>query len=70
MPSILAGVTDPGAIAAGFVRAGHKALYSDDWGGPPDKEFLALLDPDLASCVIRLYEKAYDASSCCRASLR
>jgi L-ribulokinase len=27
------------------LRAGHKALYSDEWGGLPDKEFLALLDP-------------------------
>lgn len=63
VPSILAGVTDPGAIRRGVCAAGHKALYSDDWGGLPDKEFLALLDPALAELRDRLYEKAYDASS-------
>src|SRR5207237_5246678 len=41
--------------------AGHKALYSDEWGGLPDKEFLAMLDPKLASLRDRLYDKAYDA---------
>ena len=29
--------------------AGHKALYCDEWGGLPDKEFLALLDLRLAA---------------------
>jgi L-ribulokinase len=42
--------------------AGHKALYSDDWGGLPDKEFLTALDPRLADLRDRLYEKAYDAT--------
>ncbi len=43
--------------------AGHKALYADDWGGLPDKEFLALLDPKLAALRDRLYEKAHDATA-------
>jgi L-ribulokinase len=43
--------------------AGHKALYSDEWGGLPDKEFLALLDPRLADLRDRLYEKAHDATT-------
>jgi len=30
------------------MRAGHKALYSDEWKGLPDKEFLTMLDPKLA----------------------
>jgi L-ribulokinase len=42
--------------------AGHKALYAEDWGGLPDKEFLALLDPKLADLRDRLYEKAHDAT--------
>ena len=31
----------------GICSAGHKAMFSDEWGGLPDKEFLALLDPAL-----------------------
>ena len=44
-PSVLAGVADPQLVKRGVCAAGHKALYRDDWGGLPDKEFLALLDP-------------------------
>jgi len=62
IPSLLAGVTDPREIKRGICAAGHKALYSDEWGGLPDKKFLALLDRDLAPLRDRLYEKAYDAS--------
>ena len=61
IPSILAGVTDPRKVKRGVCAAGHKALYSDEWGGLPDKEFLAALDPRLADLRDRLYEKAYDA---------
>lgn len=62
IPSILAGVKDPKSVKRGICAAGHKALYADDWGGLPDKEFLALLDPKLADLRDRLYEKAFDAS--------
>ncbi len=61
-PSVLAGVVDPRLIKRGICPAGHKALYSDDWGGLPDKEFLTALDPHLAELRDRLYEKAYDAT--------
>jgi L-ribulokinase len=50
-------------VKRGVCAAGHKALYADDWGGLPDKEFLALLDPRLADLRDRLYERAYDASA-------
>ena len=62
IPSVLAGVSDPRLVKRGVCAAGHKALYSDEWGGLPDKEFLAALDPRLADLRDRLYEKAYDAS--------
>ena len=62
VPSVLAGITDPRAIQRGVCMAGHKALYADDWGGLPDKEFLALLDPRLADLRDRLYERAHDAT--------
>ena len=62
VPSVLAGVSDPAAVKRGICAAGHKALYCDEWGGLPDKDFLALLDPKLADLRDRLYEKAYDAT--------
>jgi L-ribulokinase len=61
-PSVLAGVANPLQVKRGVCAAGHKALYSDDWGGLPDKEFLSALDPRLADLRDRLYEKAYDAT--------
>ena len=62
IPSLLAGVNDPRAVKRGICAAGHKALYSDEWGGLPDKRFLAMLDRELAPLRDRLYDKAYDAS--------
>ena len=62
IPAALAGVTDPLAVKRGVCAAGHKALYSDEWGGLPDKEFLALLDPRLAALRDRLYDRAHDAT--------
>jgi L-ribulokinase len=62
IPAALAGVTDPREVKRGICAAGHKALYSDEWGGLPDKEFLALLDPGLAALRDRLYAKAWDAT--------
>jgi len=63
IPSVLAGITDPRQVKRGVCAAGHKALYAEDWGGLPDKEFLALLDPKLADLRDRLYERAHDAST-------
>jgi L-ribulokinase len=63
IPAVLAGVTDPKAIMRGVCMAGHKALYAEDWGGLPDKEFLTALDPKLADLRDRLFTQAYDASA-------
>jgi L-ribulokinase len=63
IPSLLAGVDDPSRVVRGICAAGHKALYSDDWGGLPDARFLAALDPRLAALRPRLYSKAFDASA-------
>jgi len=62
VPAVLAGIDDPLAVRRGVCPAGHKALYCDEWGGLPDKDFLAILDPKLADLRDRLYEKAYDPS--------
>jgi len=63
IPSVLAGVTDPALVVRGICAAGHKALYSDSWGGLPDTRFLARLDPRLAGLRARLYNKAHDANT-------
>lgn len=63
VPSLLAGVDDPLKIQRGICAAGHKALYSDEWDGLPDKKFLALLDPQLARLRDHLYETAHDANT-------
>ncbi len=63
VPALLAGVKDPAAIRRGVCAAGHKAIFSRDWGGLPDKKFLASLDPKLAGLRDRLFETAYDAGT-------
>jgi L-ribulokinase len=61
VPSVLAGVEDPRQVKRGICAAGHKALYADEWGGLPDKDFLSQLDPKLAALRDRLYDTAHDA---------
>ena len=63
VPAQLAGVTDPKAVKRGVCAAGHKAFYAAEWGGLPDKEFLAMLDPKIADLRDRLYDVAEDASA-------
>ncbi len=63
IPSVLAGVKDSKAVVRGVCMAGHKAMYAEDWGGLPDKKFLAGLDPALADLRDRLYDKAWDANT-------
>lgn len=63
VPAVLAGINDPLAVRRGICMAGHKALYAEEWGGLPDKEFLSALDPRLAELRDRLYDKVHDASS-------
>ncbi len=62
VPAVLCGVSDPRQIRRGVCMAGHKAMYAEEWGGLPDTEFLAALDPQLAALRERLYDTAYDAS--------
>jgi L-ribulokinase len=58
LPALLSGDTRPDRIARSICAAGHKAMYSDSWGGLPDREFLVAVDPALAELRGRLYEKA------------
>lgn len=49
------GTSVPRSICA----AGHKGMYSDSWGGLPDKEFLASIDSRLGALRERMFDKAY-----------
>jgi len=61
LPAVLTGREQPQRIVRGVCSAGHKAMWCAEWGGLPDKEFLAALHPDLADLRERLYEEAVPA---------
>jgi L-ribulokinase len=61
VPAVLAGVDSPGSIQRCVCAAGHKALYSEAWGGLPAAAFLARLHPKLAPLRDRLYAAAHPA---------
>lgn len=47
LPAVLTGEAHPDRIKRDICAAGHKAMFHPDWGGYPDEEFLAQLDPRL-----------------------
>ena len=59
LPAVLAGVSSPGQIRRGVCAAGHKAMYSEAWGGLPSEAFLTRLDPKLAALRARMFDKAW-----------
>jgi L-ribulokinase len=61
IPAVLAGVQSVDQIRRGVCAAGHKAMYSEAWGGLPSVEFLTRLDPKLAALRPRLFDKAWSA---------
>ena len=63
LPAVLTGNTRPDRIKRGVCSAGHKAMYAREWGGLPDSEFLAALDPALAELRGRLYEEAFPSDT-------
>jgi L-ribulokinase len=63
VPALLAGDTRPEKILHSICAAGHKAMYCEEWGGLPDKQFLARLDHGLATLRDRLYRKAVSSDN-------
>jgi L-ribulokinase len=49
VPAYVTGNLDPDTLPRGICAAGHKAMYSETWGGLPSAKFLASLDPGLAA---------------------
>jgi L-ribulokinase len=48
LPAVLTGTDAPDKLMRCRCAAGHKAMFNSDWGGYPDAQFLAKLDPKLA----------------------
>jgi L-ribulokinase len=59
IPAMLTGTEAPDRLTVGVCAAGHKAMYSDEWGGYPDEKFLSKLDPKLGKLRTRLRPKAH-----------
>jgi L-ribulokinase len=63
IPGLLTGISDPLKMKRSRCAAGHKAMFSDTWGGLPAKEFLSKLHPKLGALRERLYEKSYTSDN-------
>ncbi|MHC4097091.1 MAG: ribulokinase [Planctomycetota bacterium] len=59
IPAVLTDTTKPDIIKRSRCAAGHKAVFNDQWGGLPAKDFLSRLEPKLGELRDRLYEKTY-----------
>lgn len=59
MTALLTGTASPQKIKRCRCAAGHKAMFNDDWGGYPAKDFLAKLDPKLGQLRDTLGDKTY-----------
>jgi L-ribulokinase len=59
IPAVLTETQKPDIIKRSRCAAGHKAIFNDQWGGLPAKDFLSKLAPKLGELRDRLYEKTY-----------
>jgi len=59
MTALLTGTTNPQKIKRCRCAAGHKAMFNDNWGGYPARDFLAKLDPKLGKLRDTLGDKTY-----------
>ena len=59
IPAVLTGTNKPDMVKRSRCAAGHKAMFNEQWGGLPAKNFLAKLDPKLSELYDRLYKKTY-----------
>ena len=59
IPVALAGISDISELKRNVCAAGHKAMYSNEWGGYPDEEFLVKLAPEFNGLKSTLSNKAF-----------
>ena len=63
IPFLLTGGNDISKMKRGICSAGHKALWSADFGGLPPNEFFSSLDDLLDGFRSRLFEKTYTSDT-------
>lgn len=63
VPAVLTGTERPAALRRSICAAGHKAMFSERWGGYPDAEFLAALDPRLVRIRDGLPDRAHSVAA-------
>lgn len=63
LPAVLTGADAPEKLRRCRCAAGHKAMFNADWGGYPDAEFLAKLDPKLGPLRRTLSDQTYAVDS-------
>lgn len=61
IPFLLTGGNNADDLKRGVCSAGHKALWSNEYGGLPPNEFFASLDPLLDCFTSRLFTETYTA---------
>ncbi len=61
LTNVLIGNKDLTKLKRSRTAAGHKAMWHEEWGGLPAKEYLEKLDPYLADLRDNLYEETYTA---------
>jgi len=59
LPAVLTETDAPDKLRRCRCAAGHKAMFNDNWGGYPDVEFLAKLDPKLGKLRQTLGDKTF-----------
>ncbi|MCK5456646.1 MAG: ribulokinase [Melioribacteraceae bacterium] len=59
IPAAIAGITNISDLKRNVCAAGHKAMYSKEWGGYPDEEFLTKLAPEFKDLKSTLSNKVF-----------
>ena len=59
IPAVLTGTDDPAQLKRCRCAAGHKAMFSDSWGGYPARDFLSKLDGKLGPLYDTLSKETY-----------
>jgi L-ribulokinase len=59
VPAVLTGTEHPSKLKRCRCAAGHKAMFNNNWGGYPAKDFLMKLDPKLGKLRDNLPSKTY-----------
>lgn len=59
IPAAIAGITNISDLKRNVCAAGHKTMYSKEWGGYPDEEFLGKLAPEFVELRKTLSNEAF-----------